>query len=93
MTKTYKAINHVRLITDVMVGNMCGVIEFRGGKLTPTFTTGTFTTSNPALQEAIESDPRYGKEFILVCFDNVNPTLKKRTNDKRRNKREDILPN
>lgn len=65
MLKRYRALNHIRLITEVSVDGVSGVIEFKGGDMA-TSRTGVFATSNTKLQRAIERDSQYGKEFILI---------------------------
>lgn len=65
MLKSYRALNHIRLVTEVQVDGVTGVIEFKGGDRAKQ-KCGEFTTSNAKLQCAIESSPQYGKEYILV---------------------------
>ncbi len=54
-------------MTYIEVAGKTHIVEFKGGISYGNYTRkGTFTTSNTALQEAIESDPRFGKEILLA---------------------------
>ena len=67
MLKIYQARNTLSLVTQVGVGERRVEIAFTGGVLTPQRRNGRFATEDGALQQAIEQDRAYGKEFEL-CY-------------------------
>ena len=67
MKKVYAINNMVEYLTNVKVGNASMVITFKNGFLTSNgFEPSTFTTSNPAVQYAIENSPKYKSGFIFL---------------------------
>lgn len=66
--KTYQSVNSLHYITNIAIGNTVGVIEFKGGATTPIQKNGIFRTDNTALQQAIEADINFNKEFKLISI-------------------------
>ncbi len=53
-------------MTYIEVAGKTQIVEFKGGVAYGNYQRkGTFTTSDEALQEAIEKDARFGKEILL----------------------------
>lgn len=67
MLKIYQSRNTLSLVTRVRVGEQTAEIAFTGGVLTPQRRNGRFVTEDESLQQAIEQDGAYGKEFEL-CY-------------------------
>lgn len=65
MIKVYFSTKHVKLVTSVTVKGKQVPISFDGGTQRPNFRGGYFKTSNVDIQDALESDPRYGGSFAL----------------------------
>lgn len=83
MTRTYKLISQPNLTTAFKVDNRVVVVTFCGGvKGKNSITYGTYTTSDPELQHAIEHDAGYGNEFCLSgSFTDSDVDSKKESND------------
>lgn len=68
MIKTYITINSLNLTTSVNVGEgNFATLNFTGGRRYTEggYVMGKFSTSNEALQKAIETDSGYGVSFVL----------------------------
>lgn len=83
MTKTYKLISLPNLTTAFKVVDRIAVVTFGGGvRGKNSITYGTYSTSDPELQKAIEQDAGYGNEFCLSgSFTDSDVDSKKESND------------
>lgn len=67
MLKVYQSINSVFFATDfVLAENRKVHVAFDGGTRYPKKVNGTYITSDPEIQGAIEKDASFNKEFKLV---------------------------
>lgn len=65
MSKTYITPNRVDFITGITVNGRREYIDF-APRQKGQIKTGTYATSNPDYQDALENDPRFGEIWILV---------------------------
>lgn len=65
MIKVYALINYQSLTTSFMVNGKQVYVDFEGGTRHGLTTRGMLSTGDEKLQEAIEKDAAYGKEFKL----------------------------
>jgi hypothetical protein len=64
-SKTYISTKWLNLSTEVEVNGVIRTIKFKGGIASPRRVNGSLTTTDPALQAAIEADPCFGKSWKL----------------------------
>lgn len=73
--KRYQLLTYVQLATSFMVNGTSIPVTFKGGITRPYLVRGRFSTDNPSLQEAIETDASFGKLFYLECTYGDVPAL------------------
>jgi len=74
MTKVYQATHNVCLSTSIFMENGKEIIVAfergaNGGRDGQSRINGCFYTNSPKVQEAIEKDRRYGKDFKLIAIE------------------------
>lgn len=63
--KRYQLLTYLQLATSFMVNGTSIPVTFKGGVNKPFLVRGRFSTDDPAMQEAIETDASFGKLFFL----------------------------
>lgn len=74
-SKTYRAVRNLELHTYIEVQGKQVYIPFTGGSLSPRVSNGTYSTNNPLIQKALESSPRYKRDFICIS---ASPIIEKK---------------
>ena len=69
MIKTYRTINSFKFSAAITVGGHVRFIDFLHGTNFPEIKNGIFSTDNKELQDAIEKNHLFGKEFQLEVFE------------------------
>lgn len=66
MIKSYISLNSLHLTTSITINDIPVVVEFTGGRLSPSRLNGRFVTDSELIQKALEKDINFNKEFALM---------------------------
>jgi len=64
--KTYQSLGYLIYQQALRIDDKNVFCDFVGGVTTPVLTMGTFSTSDPKIQEALESREAYGTQYICI---------------------------
>ena len=64
--KTYQSLGYLIYQQALRIDDKNVFCDFTGGVTTPVLTMGTYATSDPKIQEALESREAYGTQYICI---------------------------
>lgn len=70
--RIYRLVTDLERHTYVNIGGKDVYVAFTGGTLYPRKVHGSFSTSDPSIQKALETDNRYGRVWVCINKKTIN---------------------